>query len=226
MKHLFYPRTDIFLGLALCLLTFTACEPTATDSTTEASSSVSDSKSAITAADRTFVPGKRLGLINTKSTPAAVREAYGEDALVDSLLWGPEGMRYPGYILFPGTDDALELSFSSEEGGVSAEPFEEGGHWTCATTGIRVGTSLATLNRLNGRPFTFSGFGWDYEGNVMDWNGGHLDGHRLKLKYDYYNVDLADGVYGQIMGDHELSSDLPILQDIGVKVDGIYFVLE
>jgi hypothetical protein len=51
---------------------------------------------------------------------------------------------------------------------------------------------------------------------VIGWN----------LDFDYNTVDLARKEYDHTMGDHELSSDLPVLQKMGVKVNGIYFILE
>lgn len=222
MKYPFLLRLSTLAGLSLLLLILTACESSAPDTGT-VEPTASSEKQELNSTDRTYIPGNRIGLIDAQSTPKSIRAAYGKEALVDSLLWGAEGMRYPGFILFPGTDDALEVSFD-DVAGVSTETSDEGSHWTAVGTGIRVGTSLGTLNRLNGRPFTFSGFGWDYEGNVMDWKGGKLEGYRLKLKYNYYDVDLAEGEYGQLMGDHELSSDLPLLKDLGVRVDALYFV--
>ena len=39
---------------------------------------------------------------------------------------------------------------------------------------MTLGTRLGRLTQLNGRPFTLSGFGWDYAGTVISWNGGRL----------------------------------------------------
>jgi hypothetical protein len=41
--------------------------------------------------------------------------------------------------------------------------------------GIGAGTDLATLERLNGRPFLLAGFDWDYSGTVTSWEGGRLE---------------------------------------------------
>lgn len=223
MQNLIRLRVTALSCLMLSLFALSACE-SGTSNSEEITHDTSKAVPEINTIDRTYVPGKRLGLINAKSTPTSVREAYGEEALVDSLLWGPEGMRYPGFILFGGTDDALEITF--DEGGLSGEIFGNGSHWTSMADGIRIGTSLRALNELNGRPFTFSGFDWDYGGNVLDWQGGKLEGHRLQLEYDNNYVDFNDEAYMQLLGDHELSSDLAILKDVGIKVSGIYFILE
>ncbi len=43
------------------------------------------------------------------------------------------------------------------------------------THGIRRGMTLAEIEALNGRPFKLYGFGFDYGGTTLDWNGGSLD---------------------------------------------------
>ena len=40
--------------------------------------------------------------------------------------------------------------------------------------GVHVGSTIAELEKANGKPFTFSGLGWDYGGLVKDWRGGAL----------------------------------------------------
>ncbi|WP_462116346.1 hypothetical protein, partial [Lysobacter xanthus] len=49
----------------------------------------------------------------------------------------------------------------------------DGATWTRAD-GVRAGLDTRALQALNGRPFAFSGFDWDYGGYVTDWKGGHL----------------------------------------------------
>jgi hypothetical protein len=41
--------------------------------------------------------------------------------------------------------------------------------------GITLGTRLTELERLNGRPLSLTGFGWDYGGTVMGWDQGALE---------------------------------------------------
>jgi hypothetical protein len=43
------------------------------------------------------------------------------------------------------------------------------------SNGITIGTPLADLQKLNGKAFDISGFGWDYGGFVTDWKGGQLN---------------------------------------------------
>jgi hypothetical protein len=45
--------------------------------------------------------------------------------------------------------------------------------WATAN-GIRIGTALAEIEQMNGKPFKLSGFDWDYGGRVTDWQDGKL----------------------------------------------------
>jgi hypothetical protein len=40
--------------------------------------------------------------------------------------------------------------------------------------GIHVGSSIAEVEKANGKPFILYGIGWDYGGIVLDWQGGAL----------------------------------------------------
>ena len=48
-----------------------------------------------------------------------------------------------------------------------------GSKWV-GPAGVHVGSTIAELEKANGKPFPFSGLGWDYGGLVKDWRGGAL----------------------------------------------------
>lgn len=87
--------------------------------------------------------------------------------------------------------------------------------------GIGLGTSLKTVERINGRPFTLAGFGWDYEGTSLDFQGGALDGGPCRLILRFSPV-AADDAAAQAMGpmlaaltgDGEFRSDDPGMQAV------------
>lgn len=208
-----------FLLLLLPTLLFTACQncPDCPEAAVETATPAPE----LTAADRTFLPGKRIGAITSGMLLADIEKIYGASQLQPATLYGPEGITYEGLRFLPGTDDELELVIHEE--GVSATTSIPGSHWVSADHGVRIGTSLAELNRLNGKPFKLSGFGWDYGGSITDWQGGALAGHGLTLSYDGSLMDEESPFYEQALGDIELMSDLPVLQDAGVRVSRLYF---
>ena len=90
--------------------------------------------------------------------------------------------------------------------------------------GITLGTRLKELERLNGRPFTLTGFDWDYGGTVTNWNGGKLAEQipdmilRLTPDYDETDTQLTEAEAHAVLGDQEITSDNPIVQRLNPAV--------
>lgn len=170
--------------------------------------------------DRSFVPGKRIGMITATSTPASIATDYGEENFVlDSIPLG-EGYLIPGYRLFP--DQAGELSVLFPGGEMNLKDLQvtidaPDTTWYGKGTGIRIGTTLGELNKLNGNPFEMMGFDWDYGGVVTDWRGGNLADYRVRLAYDYQSIRDRQ-IPTSLVGDKRIMSDLPELTDLGVEV--------
>lgn len=88
--------------------------------------------------------------------------------------------------------------------------------------GIKIGTTLDELVKLNGKAFSFSGFDWDY-GGYATFEKGNLenDCYSIRLYYDY--KDLFENEWNQIVGDKIISTNNPVLKKIKVYVDEIVF---
>ena len=88
--------------------------------------------------------------------------------------------------------------------------------------GIKIGTDLKELIKLNGKQFTFSGFDWDYGGYAVFEKGSlESDCYSVQLYYDY--KDLFENEWNQIVGDKMISTKNPVLNKIKVYVDSITF---
>ena len=95
--------------------------------------------------------------------------------------------------------------------------------------GITLGTPLATLRRINGRPLTVIGFGSDVGGTLLDSDGGKLTelgrpggdrliGRTLVLRLEP-DPSLRDSpAYEQAIGDRELSSDSDPMRTLNPRV--------
>ena len=86
--------------------------------------------------------------------------------------------------------------------------------------GLKTGDQIV---KINGKPFTFSGFGWDYGGTIIDWHAGKLAPAsdeaifaRVQLRMPQGNM--GDEPYPQ--GDSRFSSDDPRWKDLGITVGG------
>jgi hypothetical protein len=84
--------------------------------------------------------------------------------------------------------------------------------------GVHIGTTLAELERVNGGPFQFSGFGWDYGGAVFSSPRGKLHGLGVTIAPSK-NEDSKQAQ--QVMGDRQISSRHPALKNMGVTVSQI-----
>lgn len=172
-------------------------------------------------AEYSFVSGKRFGLIPAGATIEDVEKLYGAD-LTAGTVYGAEGMELPGHYLFKGTD-AEVIIFSEGGDSLLLELRNPGGPWYDAETLIRVGTSLKQLERLNGNPFIFYGFGWDFGGNIYDWQGGDLEAYALELTYDHYG--LGEEEIDDFIGDQPVRSDAENLEYLSPRVGRLFFSL-
>lgn len=110
------------------------------------------------------------------------------------------------------------LSFSTPEW---IEIHGDSSLWSI-NNGIKIGTELKDLVKLNGKQFSFQGFDWDY-GGYANFKNGKLDSdcYSVKLYYDY--KDLFEHEWKQILGDRVISTNDPVLKKIRIYVDEIRF---
>ena len=89
--------------------------------------------------------------------------------------------------------------------------------WRHADSDLRHGMTLAEVERINGKPFTVISFDMSQYGTILDWNGGALEG--LNGRFTGRNIN-RDLVPEELKAD-ELSSDLPALRDLGLRLSAI-----
>ncbi len=111
---------------------------------------------------------------------------YGEANVKDERICGPECIDSLDVTqVYPGTSKAFTVYRTASD--------------------IGIGTSLQYLQELNGKKITFYGFGWDYGGSIVSFNGGKLDKSNL-----HYTLDMTyDTTINSIMGDAEFNTDIP-----------------
>jgi hypothetical protein len=137
---------------------------------------------------------------------------YGEEAVIqDGLYTGVGDITYTGMVLLPRAPDwRIEVSFTDETmgrvAGLTLNDTAKTSHWNVA--GVTIGSTLAEVQKINGKPFLVSGFDSDYSGFVINWKGGMLErtlpgGCHLTVQFGKNGLaphDLAGG-------DVKLSSD-------------------
>jgi len=182
-------------------------------------------------ADWVIVPGERVGPIDAAASEAKLVELFGA-ANVTRASFEPEpGEAVPATILFANdpTRRAVVL-WRDPETRKSPESVLIRGERTLWRTdkGITLGTPLATLRRLNGKPLTLTGFGSDLGGTVLDCNGGNLAefgrdgpqgivGRMLVVRVEPAPALQDTVAYQQTIGERELSSDSDAMRTLNPR---------
>jgi hypothetical protein len=183
------------------------------------------------AADWVIVPGERVGPIDAGATEAKLVELFGAANVKRVSFEVEPGEAVPATSLFP--DDSMRRAivlWRDPQRRVSPETVLIRGERTVWRTdkGITLGTPLATLRRLNGKPLTLTGFGSDLGGTVLDCNDGNLvefgsNGSRgivgrtlvVRVEPDPALRDTA--AYQQTIGESELSSDSDAMRTLNPR---------
>lgn len=203
----------ISLSLVLCL--FCSCK---TDKNARQAEADAAQK------DFVIVPGERVGLIRANTTEAEVEQYYGVDNIKIQEVPIAEGDVREGVLLFPGTKNELEIVWDIAANFGQPDFIrisQDDTDWK-TQEGITVGTTLEALEKINGKPFKFYGFGWDYGGLVTNWNGGKLNNYLLVALIPQ-NFDKLDTT---LQGEVELSSDDPKVRELQAKIGSIVITFQ
>ena len=171
--------------------------------------------------DWVIVPGQRAGAIDARASEASLVALFGQANVKRESFEVEPGVALPATVLFASdpTRRALVLWRDPETrtGPESVLIRGERSVWK-TDKGITLGTPLATLRRINGRPLTVIGFGSDVGGTLLDSDGGKLTGRTLVLRLEP-DPSLRDSpAYEQAIGDRELSSDSDPMRTLNPRV--------
>lgn len=144
---------------------------------------------------------------------AELKNVFGAD-VQRSTGYYPEGMgEYANTLLFPGSRNQVEFVWKDDSITFSGLAYIEIDHdsseWK-TKEGIAMNTTLKELEKLNGKPFSFFGFGWDYAG-ATEWEGGYLDKRKIfvRLKLPGGNIPVE---FDGLLGDRSFPSDSSLAQ--------------
>jgi len=132
--------------------------------------------------------------------------AFGRENVGRDTAWYPEGMgQYMITTLYPHTSNEVEFVWNDSAAytGLNyVRVYEDSSTWS--THGVKIGTTLNELIQLNGKDFTFSGFGWDYGGQLMWSEGGNLSDVDVTL--DAANNEMPQSEQDSLLGEQTISS--------------------
>jgi hypothetical protein len=155
---------------------------------------------------------------------------YGRENVINAPVFGTDDGPQTGTVLFPASNDArLEIAWQNENSKTAIWWVKAiGTRWTTEHE-IRVGTTLRTVEELNGSPFRLSGFHTLVGGRVLSWAGGRMERPavrencdvRIQFQPQYDGTD-DPRLVRQVRFGREYSSGHPALQKLNPKVAVIW----
>jgi hypothetical protein len=125
--------------------------------------------------DWTIVPGERIGPIPMRAAAEPLRETLGAAQVHRTFDQRDEGLgNIPGISIFGGQIDR-EVVLNREETLICQSFVDDKKCRWHISGGIPFTSTLEELEKRNGRPFVFNGFGWDLGGFITSWVGGKLE---------------------------------------------------
>jgi hypothetical protein len=183
------------------------------------------------AADWVIVPGERVGPIDAGASEAKLVELFGAANVERGSFELEPGEAVPATIVFANDSSRRAVVlWRDAQARISPETVLIRGERTVWRTdkGITLGTPLATLRRLNGKPLTLTGFGPDLGGTLLDSNGGSLTefgqsgprgivGRTLVVRVEPDPALRDTAAYQQAIGESELSSDSDAMRTLNPR---------
>jgi len=166
---------------------------------------------------------------------AELIKKFGRDNVSWDTVYGAEGAVSMATLLYKGSCDQVEIKWKNlknksviEKVTLNAlydekqEKLITFSHWK-TSYGIMLGTTLKELETMNGVPFIFFGFGWDYGGIISEFNGGKLSSIPVSLQLGISDIvnDSSNPDYEMLMGDNEYNSVDPEAQRLNPVVVSI-----
>ena len=144
---------------------------------------------------------------------------YDSRNIVFGEVDGPDGTKIKATILYPNeAKRRLEVIWNNDAARTDLSMVVINGQsqWA-APKGLKLGTQLAALEKINGRPFKLSGFDADGSASVLGWEGGALTslpgGCRVGVRL-MADTKSAGDARGAVSGDKQLMSSDPNLKTI------------
>jgi hypothetical protein len=169
--------------------------------------------------DPSLITDSSWGAITKKSDYAALQKIFGTANVKDERICGPECIdSIDVSILYPNTKNEAIIywqdSLYHKKIGM-IECYSDSANYH-TSSGLKINTGITELLKLNAQKINFYGFGWDYGGSIISYNGGTLEKSPvhfgLDIRYDESNTD------NQLMGDIELNTDMPAVKKIIDKI--------
>ena len=179
----------------------------------------------VSTVDSFLVTDTSWGLIRASAGFDDLKKLFGEANIKNERICGAECIDSVDVsILFAGTKNESVIYWKD-----SAylreirfiESYNDSSSWH-TSAGIRMGSGLQELLKLNQKKISFYGFGWDYGGSILSYNGGTLDSSNIRFGLDITGQN-NNGLYGDNELDTEMSSVKAAMDKIRVRSIALSF---
>ena len=168
------------------------------------------------------------------SSHASLVKSLGADNVATETVSGSEGQNVPTTVIYPKDRAKRAIIFWKDDAakkGIGAilvrkDDKADATGWTAG--GLTIASTLADVEKLNGRAFEITGFGGDFGGYTDDWEDGKLDtilGQTCHLSLRFsLAADVKPDVAKKVTGSDQFPSDgaeilaaKPVLSEIAVE---------
>ncbi|HLQ89078.1 MAG TPA: hypothetical protein VK148_03455 [Xanthobacteraceae bacterium] len=166
------------------------------------------------------------GAFAKNSSHINLTTVYKLDNIAFTEVDAPEGKKIMASVLFPKDPKRrLEVWWENEDSRKGTHLIVIGGQstWT-APKGLKLGLSLAAIEKINGKPFKLKGFDKDNIALITDWQDGALSqlpgGCRLGI-YLQPDAKAPAAARSEISDDMEFTSNDPIFRTVKPTISEI-----
>lgn len=162
----------------------------------------------------------QAGQILPNTTEKDISNLFGKENVNQDTIFVADMEPFVGTSLYKGTANELQIIWTdAKREHPEVVITRQKGQWQ-SSKGIKIGMTLAELVQLNdGKAIQFSGFGWDYGGNVTNWNGGALEQEKLMVRLQEGEItpDLQK-IYQNVLGEATFSSDTKEIEKLNITI--------
>ncbi len=159
-------------------------------------------------------PTKTLDSILELTNVQALEESLGKQNLIfsDSIIYNAT-QKVAGYFYKKGKADQLIITLNADDQKLKSVIVNmPNSPWH--SQGINIGTNLKAIENINKKSFIIAGFGWEYGGTIVSWEGGSLKDKKLDIIFENPTTDNAK----EIAGATDYFSNHKTLQMLNPKV--------
>jgi hypothetical protein len=213
--------TTLYLPLLLLFFTFMGCQE-----------AQQENQKKIVPPEFLCIPGKSVGKITPDMSEEDLKKLFGTEKVGTQRLDIGGGETVIGTVIFANTANQLNIYWKDTLTKTAIQRITllgEGSDWT-TDKGIKIGTPIEEVQKINNKPFKLYGFEWDYGGYVVDWQEGTLTyskstAHFLaRFDYDETLISAHEDKLMDITGDTPFLSDNEAFKVLKVFVAEMIFI--